>query len=141
MEIFLIGTDDVARLKGLRELAAASPINIKELMVAFQSAEGKLQHKQRMEVQTVVLRHGPFDFFVTFSIETAQPCGTCRHMSMSIMRKGTVPSTAAVWLVAEELGFSGGLTACSTWFEDLTDGGVAVNVIQPISVQGEAARQ
>jgi hypothetical protein len=61
-------------------------------------------------------------------------------MSMSIVREGRVPHPDAVWLVAAELGFAGGLDACQTWVEDLRDGGHAINVLQPLSVQ-EAPRQ
>jgi hypothetical protein len=90
-----------------------------------------------MNAQTVVIP-GPWQFFVVFTIETGHPAGTCRHMSLSIRRKDRVPSPAAVWMVAEELGFSGGLLACSAWLERLSDGGIAINVAQPLAV-GPAA--
>ena len=92
-----------------------------------------------MTAQTIRI-DGPWPFFVTFSIETGQPVGPCRHMSMSIRREDRVPHPDAVWLIAAELGFVGGLDSCQAWPERLNDGGTAINVIQPIAAQ-EAPRQ
>lgn len=91
-----------------------------------------------MTAQSIRIQ-GPWPFFVTFWIETNHPVGTCRHMSMSITRDNRVPSPAAVWLIAEVLGFAGGLEACRQWPEELSDGGTAINIVQPLSVT-EAAR-
>jgi hypothetical protein len=76
-----------------------------------------------------------------FSIETGHVVGACRHMSMSIVRVGRVPSQEAVWMVAEQLGFSGGLTACTAWPEKVSDGVTAINVVQPLSVRPEGRAQ
>lgn len=134
----LILTHDViARLERLRIFAATRPVDMTVLMEAIKDPKRKRRHLKRMTAQTIRIE-GPWPFFVTFSIETGHPAGTCRHMSMSIMRKGRIPHPLGVWLVAEHLGFSGGLGACQWWPEDLSDGGTAINVVQPLSVAGPA---
>lgn len=131
----LIITPDVqAALHKLRDVAARKPVEMAEVMRLLKTPRGARLHKQQMTAQSIRIP-GPWDFFVTFSIENGHPAGTCRHMSMSIMRDGRVPHPIGVWMVAEDLGFSGGLEACRVWIEDLSDGGKAVNVVQPISVR------
>lgn len=134
----LIITDDVLTdLARLRVDAAAKPVDVTTLARRLETPAGRREHHRQMDIQTVVIGGGPFPFFVTFSVETGHPVGTCRHMSMSIRRQGRVPHPAAVWMVAEILGFAGGLGACRVWPEDLSDRGKAVNIAQPIAVSGE----
>lgn len=125
--------EDIARL---RALAEAQPINIFDVQKKMESDAGSEQHRARMDEQTIELAAGPWSFFVTYSIETGQPPGPCRHLSMSVMRGNRVPHPAALWLVAESLGFVGGLHRCLCWAEDLKDGGTAVNALQPIRLGG-----
>jgi hypothetical protein len=133
----IITPEVLADLHKLRDVAARKPVSIPELMRVIKTPRGERMHRERMTAQTVLIP-GPWEFFVTFSIETGHPSGTCRHMSMSIMRDKRVPHPAAIWMVAAELGFSGGLEACKVWPEDLSDRGVAINLIQPLSVQQAA---
>ena len=128
----LIITPEVtASLEALRQRAPLHPVNVHELMRKIKTAQGDRQHRQQMTEQTVPIP-GPWPFFVTFSIETGQPVGTCRHMSMSIMREGRTPTPEAVWLIAEVLGFTGSMKDCKVWIEKLSDGDRAINVVQPI---------
>ena len=104
----------------------------------LKTAEGKRQHMDQMNEQSIAI---PMGFLVTFSIEAGHPVGVCRHMSMSVMREGRAPNPEAVWMVAEELGFQGGLSACHVYKEDLQRGderAIAINVVQPLNVQAEA---
>lgn len=135
MDAPLIITAEVrTRLHKLRDLAASQPTDMQRVIQLLKKPGGKRRHLAQMNRQSLRIP-GPWDFFVTFSLETGHPVGTCRHMSMSILRQGRVPSQAGVWMVAEELGFAGGLEACQIWLEDLSDGGKAINVVQPINVQ------
>lgn len=134
----LLTTEAVERLHRLRAFAAKRPVDIQVVSEMMKHPGPMAQHRKQMTAQTVVIP-GPWPFFVTFSIETGQPVGPCRHMSMSIKRDGRVPHPAALWLIAEELGFSGGLETCKVWPEDLSDGGKAINILQPVSVQTEGS--
>jgi len=87
---------------------------------------------KQMTKQTVYL---PAAYAVTFSIETNHPAGTCRHMSMSVKTEGRVPNEHAVWMVCEELGFTGSLQECHIWLEDLEGHGHAINVVQSLTMQ------
>jgi hypothetical protein len=122
-----------AKLNALRDEAARWPVDVVELLKRIDNPRDKTLHTRQMDRQTVVIP-GPWVFVVTFSIEIGQPCGTCRHVSISIDRPGRVPSLEAVWMIATELGFVGDLDACAVWPEKLSGDAVAVNVVQPLSV-------
>jgi hypothetical protein len=129
--LLVIGTEQREALALLRGRASENPVDIVALLQNIRTPEGKKRHKAQMNTQSLFL---PTDFLVTFSIETGHGAGTCRHMSMSVGRPDRVPHPAAVWMVAEELGFVGGLDQCMHYIEQLEGHGEAVNVIQPVSV-------
>lgn len=137
----LVITPEVrATLRRLRDFAGSRPTDMAAVMDLQKSDEGKRQHWKDMHARTVTIP-GPWPFEVTFSIEANHPGGTMRHMSMSIRREGRVPHPAGLWMVAEELGFAGGLEACRIWPEELSDGGTAINLAQPISVTPETVQR
>lgn len=74
---------------------------------------------------------GRFSFNVSYAEERG-PQGAYRRLSMDVERPGYAPSSRALEAVAEELGFVGGLPACSIWEDDLEDGRVARNLAQPM---------
>jgi hypothetical protein len=127
----IIGETQKRELRVLRERAALEPVDVLEVLELIKTPEGEREHRDRMTVLSIPL---PLAFLVTFSIETGHPAGTCRHMSMSSLRRGRLPIPEAVWMVCEELGFVGSLQACRTWVEDLPDGEKAINVVQPVAV-------
>lgn len=136
-----IGPAETEALSTLRDRAARRPVNMQTVESLLKTREGKRQHLRQMQAQTIQIP-GPFPFDVTFSIEIGHGKGTCRHLSMSVVRPNRVPHPAAVWMVAELLGFSGGLEACETWPERFDDqGNIAINVIQPVSVAAEGRKQ
>lgn len=128
----IIGPEVEAELQRVRELAATRPVDVLTLMAKLQTEDGIAAHRQQMGEQTVVIS-GSFEFLVTFSIEN-QPVGPCRHMSMSIRRDGRIPHPAALLMVAPLLGFAGDFHDWSVWAEELSDGGTAVNIVQPLAV-------
>lgn len=115
----------------LRMLAAEHPVEMAGLEERLKLPKVKRRHMEQMTRQSISI---PVDFLLTFSVETGHPLGTCRHMSLSVSRAGRVPNEHAVWMVAQEMGFVGGLTACLCWQEDLQGHGVAINVVQSVSV-------
>ncbi|MGI4851986.1 MAG: hypothetical protein ACRYGR_08605 [Janthinobacterium lividum] len=133
----IISPEVVAALHRLRTVAGRAPVDAKLLLQLIETPRGKRLHLEQMQRQSVMIP-GPWPFFVTFSIETNHPSGTVRHMSMSAQRDGRVPSPPAAWMVAELLGFTGGLGDCHAWTEKLTAGGVAVNLAQPVAASGPA---
>jgi hypothetical protein len=129
----IVGAAQRAQLRTLRERAAERPVDMRGLAERLTSPDVKRAHMDQMNDQTVDL---PTAFMVTFSIEIGHPSGTARHMSMSSVKRGRAPTPEAVWMVAEQLGFVGGLEACTIWLEDLQRGPTkqdrakAVNVVQ-----------
>jgi hypothetical protein len=127
----IIGQAQRDALAALRNKAAAAPIDMPPVLKQLETEAGKAAHFKRMAALTIDI---PAAFAVTFSIETNHPGGTMRHMSMSSHRHGRMPIPEGVWMVAEELGFVGGLEACRVWKEDIGDGDIAINVVQPVRV-------
>ncbi|MES2712010.1 MAG: hypothetical protein V4653_10540 [Pseudomonadota bacterium] len=136
MTALVVGAAERAQLQELRERAAAAPVDMPRLVEWIKTDGGKRQHLAQMNRQSIPL---PFGFMVTLSIEVGHPVGTCRHMSMSVLKDGRVPHPEALWMVAEQLGFIGSLHQCQAWIEDLSDGGKAVNIVQPVAVTPEGA--
>ncbi len=132
----IIGQAQKDALRALRELAAAEPIDMLPVLVQIKTPDGLKRHLARMERFTIDL---PAAFAVTFSIELNHPAGTMRHMSMSSARYGKLPHPVGLWMVAEELGFAGGLESCTLWKEDIGDGYKAINVVQPVATSPPAA--
>jgi len=132
MTPLVIGPEQQRALAALQELAAARPVDIKQLLATISDPEAKRRHMDQMNAQTVEI---PFGFLVTYSIEAGHPCGICRHMSMSSPAKDRLPSPEAAWMIASELGFAGDLSHCSVWIEELQRPGrraKAINVVQPL---------
>lgn len=83
----------------------------------------------------------PQAFNVIFSIEDQGTevkdgrggLGKCRHLSMSINKKGRVPNPIALDMVMEEFGFDNPLHHCAIWIEHFGDDNlVAINVLEPL---------
>lgn len=125
-----------ADLQDLRIRAALAPVDIPKLVEDLKTPAGYIAHMQHMSTQTTIIP-GPFAFVVTFTIETGQKVGTCRHLSVSIDREGRIPSSDAAWMIAQELGFTGTLLACQWWPEKTASGRTAVNLLQPVSMDAE----
>lgn len=126
----MIGPNEREALDNLRKLANEHPVDMRTLTERLKTPDGKAAHKKQMTAQSVAI---PADFLVTFSIEIGHPIGTCRHMSMSVGKQERVPSPQGAWMVAEQLGFVGGLESCVHWLEDLQGHGRAINVVQPVN--------
>lgn len=146
----------VTDLRSLRRLAASKPLRMAVVEAAMATEDGARRHHDQMRRQSVkipvpglpemawrtdggtmvLLSAGPekhpMFFRVTFSVEVGHPAGTCRHMSVSINRPGRIPSPECAWRIGLELGFEGGLTHCQGWTEEMSDGVMAVNLIQPV---------
>jgi hypothetical protein len=123
----LIGPVERAGLHELRERAARAPVDMHGLTQRLKDPAEKARHREQMTAQSVRL---PLAYVLTYSVETGHPGGTARHMSMSVSRSGRVPTPEAVWMVAEALGFTGGLERCVSWQENLEGHGTAINVVQ-----------
>lgn len=127
MTQLFIGPRERKNLEDLRQRANDRPVDYRAVLEGQRDPEFVRQHIARMDEQTIRV---PMRYTVTFTIETGRPNGTMRHMSMRTSTKGKVPSPEALWMVAQELGFVGELSACEQWLEDILGGEKAVNVGQ-----------
>lgn len=124
-----IGEAERAKLAALRSLAVARPVDMKVLSSSIRTPAGKAAHRARMTEQSCQL---PLAWFVTYSVEH-QPGGVARHLSVSLDAGTRVPHPAAVWMIAEEMGFTGSLRECVVWKEELQQG-LTVNVMQLVAM-------
>jgi hypothetical protein len=127
----IIGPTELKRLDALRQRAASHPIDVLAVREQCKTPAGHAAYISKMARFTVRL---PVAFVVTFSIETGHAVGPCRHLSASSQRKGRVLIPEALWMIAEAMGFHGGLSACSIWEENIGDGDIAINLIQPVAI-------
>lgn len=132
----IISHEMAAQLRHLVKLGAARPVEISTLAARLGTPRGKRLHLTQMAHQSVRIPGQPWPWIVTYSLEVGHPVGTCRHMSMSVVRDGRAPSLEAVEMVAELLGFVGGAIQSRTWVETLSDGRVALNLAQPVAWTG-----
>ena len=125
----IIGPDEEAKFAALSKYANEHTIYMPDVMKLIATKAGERKHLDRMSDYTISL---PFGYTVTFDIEIGHPIGTCRHLSVAAPLKGRVPSPPAVWMIAEYFGFKGGYSNCRVWDEDIDDGRITINVVQPL---------
>lgn len=118
------------QIKALVQLAEANPVEMAGLLEKLKDPAKKKEHMAQMTRQTIQI---PLAYWATYSIEHGHPCGTCRHLSMSVARKDRAPNEVGLWMVAQEFGFWGTMKDCvGVWPEELQGHGMAINIVQPI---------
>ena len=104
---FVITTRIKEELRLLRRAAGWQPVDV------------RTPRKGQLEAQTVVIP-APWALRVTFAIEIGHRAGGMRRVRVSVDRPGRVPPTSAVGMIANELGFQGGLEGCTVAAEGTT---------------------
>ncbi|HEY0203837.1 MAG TPA: hypothetical protein VGC15_06800 [Acetobacteraceae bacterium] len=134
--ILTIGGAEMAAIQDLRARAAAQPLDLAELVKAAETPDGKARFMATLRNLSVRI---PDCYSVTYSVEV-QPCGLCRHMSVSVgtVPDGLMPHPGAVNILAGAFGFQGGIDSWMLWEEMTADGFRAMNVLQPVAVMEEA---
>lgn len=133
MGALMIGQDERKLIQALIAVAQSNPVDMQAVVKVNTEAQAKA-HMRQMLAQTIDI---PTCYRVTFTIEHGHPgAAWARHMSMSSTRPGRVPNPPALWMLAEEFGFTGSLEHCVVYHEEYEKGCLAINVVQPIeSVQ------
>lgn len=109
------------QMKALREYAEAHP------MKALDVIEGRSPPAGDIPGHVLVLEGG---MRVVYSIESDQPAGPSRHLSVSVDTPRMRPNAAAVQVIAEELGFRPQFADGSCWQDDDNQ---ALNWVQTIA--------
>jgi hypothetical protein len=129
MAMLMIDDEAKAAIAKVIAYAEAHPIAFETLRAGHVTDRDVLQLKdrkpgfERPESASVII---PVGYRAAFSIED-QPCGLCRHLSVSVERKGMMPSIPAVELIAEAFGMT---HFDSRWLEEFEPGQHAVNVVE-----------
>lgn len=130
----VIGARERQALRALCIRAAANPITVGDLKATLTDRDAKAEHVERVSSQTVYL---PAAFMVSLTVEVQAP-GLYRHLCVSIHAGSGIAHPAAVWMIAEELGFVGSMRECIVYPETLRGHGFGVNVLQPVDMPAPA---
>ena len=125
----LIDDEVRAKLAQLAALAEADPVPMARLRKLTRDPKDplKVAHMAQMNAQSLDI---PTCYCVTYSVEE-QPFGLARHMSLSITTPGAkLPHPAAVWEVAQLLGFWGAIHSCEAIYPERLTQGEAINLVQ-----------
>jgi hypothetical protein len=124
-------------IKRLKERASANPTRIQQVMESALEANEKTDVKlsdwkpeQRDALAEYIII--PMGYRVAYSVEE-QPIGMCGHLSISVDKKGKLPSIDAISAIAQEFG----MFADNAWLEEFEPGHKAVNIV---SLLGPARR-
>lgn len=79
-------------------------------------------------LQTIKL---PVGYNATYTHET-QPEAICRHLSVSVDRRGKLPSIEAVQAIMLLFHFVNEIRGCFVWIEGMADHQQAINVVEPL---------
>lgn len=125
----IIDPPQLAVLAALRKLATKHLVDARVVSEMDRDSAAWAAYREQCRRQTVLI---PIGFVVSLTLETNQPTGDCRHLSVAVEDQSEMPSPLAVWTIATELGFWGD-PHDATFFVD-TDPRAAwvVNVLQPI---------
>lgn len=133
MGALIIGEPERAIIRALQQRAAAvGPFDAKEIVEKISDPTYEADYRKTMNTLTI---HLPVDFQVTYSLEK-QPIGLCRHLSVSVKRRGKLPNMPAVAMIADAFGFQVPIEPEQFWLEPI-DGGQAVNIVQPVVIPRE----
>lgn len=127
MTPFVLGPEEIAELKRVCTYAENNPWSAERIKTSDISPGDDPGHSCVM----------PVAYRLVFTIEQQPKLGMCRHMSVSVVGKPTVPNEYMLQMVMPHLGFKNEsiiqmvkMGQGSVWIENIPDGGKAVNVLE-----------
>ena len=133
MAMLIIGEAERARIAELKAWASANPMPFEIVRQGVVDDTDVLRLKdrkpgfERPPSQHMVFPGGHYR--AAYSVEE-QPAGFCAHLSISVARKGMMPSLEAVKMIAEEFGLA--FPPDKGWNEEFEPGHYAVNLLTVI---------
>lgn len=119
----LIITNEIrAQIKKVVDFAEANPFTYEDLMYRMMNPSDA---PGLMDSHTCLFK----GYRVAFSIEE-QAQFKARHISITLNED--VPPPTSVLLIIQEFGFKVPLNGCHVYMEELSNGGGAINIIEPI---------
>ena len=133
MRTLLIDKKVRANIKGLMAAASAKPTPVNRVM------SEALQDKDIIDVKLSDWRPGqrgnlapyiviPQGYRVAYSIEE-QPIGMCAHLSVSVDKRGKLPSITSIEAIAFEFNINMKTDKLTVWLEEFEPGWSAVNIV------------
>lgn len=129
MAILIIGETERERIREVVAEAKAHPVSLSLLRQGMADNTPVLKLKDRkpgFERPPSAHVTFPGGYRAAFSIEE-QPAGFCTHLSISVERKGKMPSVEAVQMICEEFGVP--FPPDRGWNEEFEPGQYAVNLL------------
>jgi len=139
MARMLMISDEVRdALKQLVAKAAERPMSYEELQRMAAIPEGANKTNPANDDLTLTIPHG---YRVTYTEEYQRPDVRCRHMSVSLVdgKRGTGAAPEAVQEICVMLGYSNPIHECAVYVGTI-DGGLVINVVEPVSGKMEELR-
>lgn len=126
MPVLVMGPDQREALKKVREYAEANPVTSERFQRIMHGEEPTVCEDPRFQAEL------PVGYRVAFSIEDQPKAGKVRHLSMSVDRRGKLPSLEVVLMVMEELGFRAKSfkEVSRAWVEN----NIAINVLEAVCI-------
>jgi hypothetical protein len=133
MSVLIIGATERERIAELKAQASANPVLFEIVRQGAIEHVDVLHLKDRVPgIERPPSAHMIFpggQYRVAYSVEQ-QPVGFCAHLSISVARKGKMPSLEAVKMIAEEFGLD--FPPDRSWSEEFEPGCYAVNLLKVI---------
>lgn len=142
MRALLINEDVRAAIAAARARARAHPLSrekLEQLKAGTYKAELTLADRppdfERPDSDHVLI---PIGYRAALSFEE-QPAGLCRHLSVSVSKRGKMPNPVAVEAIALEFGFREPILKTSMmWIEEFEPGHHAINLVQVCEEENDA---
>lgn len=137
MTVFTITDTDAAQMAALRQLSEENVIPFAEMMDRVRQVQLGI-HVPGFDNRTIHLEWG---WSITYTVEEHRPGTPCRHLSVASPKAGKVPLPMVMQMVLDRFGFTHrvadeqgqALEHPLIYVEGLSNGGHAVNVIEPLS--------
>jgi hypothetical protein len=130
MSVLIIGDAERLQIAKLKAEASANPVRFEVVRQGAVGDTAVLHLKDRKPgIERPPSAHMTFPgghYRAAYSVEE-QPVGFCAHLSISVARKGKMPSLEAVQMIAEEFGMA--FPSDKVWSEEFEPGQYAVNLL------------
>jgi len=140
MSVLLIADAEKTAIRHALERAAQHPISVETLRQWQAPDKAHLKLTDRPKGAPTIPQRSqhvdlPIGYRAVISFEQQpQPMGLCKHLSISVERKGFLPSPEAVKAIAQEFGVIWPDIAVHMWIEEFEPGHNAINLLAPVGL-------
>lgn len=134
MRALIITSEVENNIKSLMEYAHKNVLAralLERLSAGFDPKDVRTRPPQTNVIAQDFTMDIPLGYRVTYTVED-QPIGLCKHLSVSVPKRGKSPHPLAVQEIMKLFKFDRPLEQCKIWTEEYEKGFTAVNVVEPV---------